>query len=1095
MLGKLFGSKKSSKDVQDEMSQLDEKKTPIVVSSDQPTTTNTTLPPTVPAALHHFHNDHFTAIVTNVNAGEKFSDKASTMLPLVEHKVIVHVTYPIVQVLSTMTFRNTNQKTIEGELVLPMPDGATLVGYAMEIDGKLVDAVPIEKEKAKEVFEAEVRAGNTVSIVEKVAQASNCFRTRVYPLPYNKDKTIQVKYQLVLNEKQVDNVVKGTAFVPVCYLDFASLRAESHVQFTLNETSLQGYETEISMGLSKLEEDKTPKQYFDTVWSSANNSKRAGLVNLKKSDLKENMTGFNLTITKKTGSANDILLACENGYFMTSIPVPALTQQLKNQTRIGDKIQVLWDCSLSASHQHNRNLQYLKSILGAVGAKSIELTQFSNDLISTQTFDNAEKVIEQAQKAIYDGGSNMLLLDKKLINDKVDYVVAFTDGVHTFGFEITPMCAFAKPVYFVNTASTVNASLLRHIATKSGGIYLDANELEDDELLDAIGKPVLSFAVADFEDKELEEVYPNEPVSLKEGEVFKLYGKFKKGTKSAKVAVSFRFGSTIYHVQEIELPASDMPDSEAAVVPLLWAQQKIESLSAFPHLFKDEIKKLGYDFRIVTENTSLIVLESLDQYLKHEITPPETLPSVKKQYNELKSKEEKDEKKRESEKIERIVNMWKERVNWHKKDFNIPKPTPKIAVPQSQSISMPIALDGCPPPGCPPSLSCSSMCPPPPMAESACMMMDECCSRSCCLSECCLEADECMKCCEEEEAPQRKEKSKKKSKSSASSGLRRREERECKEEKCDEKPEPSQPSVSGSIKVKAWTPDAAYTAAIANSSDQYKEYLTQRESYMSSPAFYLDVADLFLSAGKKVEGVRVLSNIAELELENVQLYRIVGYRLDQAEELELAEWVFEKVKQIRPDEPQSYRDLALVKERLGKYKESMELFNKVITGKWDMRFDEIEMTAATEMNHLLMNDESLPIVDKRLIHKMDMDVRISMAWDTNDVDIDLHVQEPGEYGEHAYFAHNRTRIGGYVSRDFRQGYGPEEYMLKKAQPGTYKATTNYFASHQQSLTGGTTVLCTFFTNYMRKNEQRQLSTIRLSTNKSDVVVCEIDIAE
>ena len=80
-----------------------------------------------------------------------------------------------------------------------------------------------------------------------------------------------------------------------------------------------------------------------------------------------------------------------------------------------------------------------------------------------------------------------------------------------------------------------------------------------------------------------------------------------------------------------------------------------------------------------------------------------------------------------------------------------------------------------------------------------------------------------------------------------------------------------------------------------------------------------------------------------------------------------------------------------------------------------------------------------------------------------------------------------------MSRDFRQGYGPEEYMIKKAPKGQYRATTNYYSSHTQTLTGGTTVLCTFFTNYMRPNEQRQMSTIRLATHRSDVVVCDIQI--
>lgn len=184
--------------------------------------------------------------------------------------------------------------------------------------------------------------------------------------------------------------------------------------------------------------------------------------------------------------------------------------------------------------------------------------------------------------------------------------------------------------------------------------------------------------------------------------------------------------------------------------------------------------------------------------------------------------------------------------------------------------------------------------------------------------------------------------------------------------------------IEGSITITPWTPNATYYEAITTAQDPYIEYLNQRKEYKDSPAFYLDVADYFLTKqGNKTLGVRILSNIVELELENVQLYRIVGYRLDQADELELAELIFEKVKKINSFEPQSFRDLALIKERLGKYEEAMQLFNKVIVGKWDERFSEIELTVALEMNHLLLKDPNLPIVDQSLIYNFDLDIRIS----------------------------------------------------------------------------------------------------------------------
>lgn len=106
-------------------------------------------------------------------------------------------------------------------------------------------------------------------------------------------------------------------------------------------------------------------------------------------------------------------------------------------------------------------------------------------------------------------------------------------------------------------------------------------------------------------------------------------------------------------------------------------------------------------------------------------------------------------------------------------------------------------------------------------------------------------------------------------------------------------------------------------------------------------------------------------------------------------------------------------------------------------------------------------------------------------------DVDMHVFEPT--GEHAYYQHNLTQMGGLVSRDFTQGYGPEEYVLKKALPGKYIVKAHYYGSSQQTISGACTVIVTVFTNYGREDENKQVLTLRLEQPSDDVVVGEITI--
>ena len=230
-----------------------------------------------------------------------------------------------------------------------------------------------------------------------------------------------------------------------------------------------------------------------------------------------------------------------------------------------------------------------------------------------------------------------------------------------------------------------------------------------------------------------------------------------------------------------------------------------------------------------------------------------------------------------------------------------------------------------------------------------------------------------------------------------------------------------------------------------------------------------------------------------------------AWRLGEAAELDRAVEVLERVRGLRPEDPQSHRDLALVLgDRMDRDRRAADglraarLLNDVILGEWS-RFDEIEVIALMELNRLLARLERLDsasvakvdFVDSRLRKLLDLDVRIVMSWDADNTDIDLHVIEPS--GEEAFYGHNLTTIGGHVSRDFTQGYGPEEYVLRRAMPGVYKIRCRYYGSSQQTLVGPATVAAVVITNFGRANERRQTLTLRLDKVKEMVDIGEVTI--
>lgn len=308
---------------------------------------------------------------------------------------------------------------------------------------------------------------------------------------------------------------------------------------------------------------------------------------------------------------------------------------------------------------------------------------------------------------------------------------------------------------------------------------------------------------------------------------------------------------------------------------------------------------------------------------------------------------------------------------------------------------------------------------------------------------------------------------------------------------------PQAGSGQATITVKAWDPATPYLSALkaAAKADRYKVYLEQRRKFAASPAFFVDCAEFFLREGDSALGLRVLTNLAELKLEEASLLRVLAWRLQQAGDLDRAVVILRKVQRLRPEEPQSYRDLALALAESGQTAEAMELFAKVVTGEWDGRFPEIEGIALEELNALVARTKSSAptSLDSRLIRNLDVDVRIVMSWDADATDVDLHVLEPS--GEEAAYNHNRTTIGGLVSHDFTQGYGPEEYLVRRAMSGPFKIFAHYYGSRQQTVIGPATVTATVFTDFGRPTQKKQVLALRLDKPHDRADIGEIQIGK
>lgn len=306
-------------------------------------------------------------------------------------------------------------------------------------------------------------------------------------------------------------------------------------------------------------------------------------------------------------------------------------------------------------------------------------------------------------------------------------------------------------------------------------------------------------------------------------------------------------------------------------------------------------------------------------------------------------------------------------------------------------------------------------------------------------------------------------------------------------------------STISTIALQAWVPDAPYMKRLqdADKAQLYRIYLDERAGYLSSSSFYMDAAGVFFERGLPELGLRVLSNLAEMNLENRQLLRLYAYRLLQAKRNELAIPVFERISELAPNEPQSWRDLGLALADNGQHQRAVNALWEVVSRPWNGRFAGVNIIALAELNAIAAQaaaaDKPLDMsrVDTRLRRNLPLAVRVVMAWDSDDTDIDMWVTDPN--GEKASYANRLTRQGGAMSPDATGGYGPEEFSLKNAKGGKYTVEAQFYGHRQQVLSGGTTVMVRITTGFGTPHARDEWTTLRLARGQETVHVAEVEV--
>ena len=938
-----------------------------------------------------------------------------------------------------MTFYNPNSRVMEGEFQFPLANGQQVSRFALDINGKLREGVVVDKTAGRKAFEEIVRRGVDPGLLEKTE--GNNFKARVYPMLAKGTRRVLIAFEQELHERDGQDYY----FLPItANTTLKNFKVRTEVVSRFVKADIQ----------NSLQLDF--KQARNSYISEVSQQNFALNQNIALTFPKiEKPQSISATKGNKTYCYGNIALA---------------TTQPKNRAT-PKEIGLLWDASHSASNRDRaKEFAFLDAYFKALKNVKVVLSSFNIRTDKTLSFEvkngNWQALKSHLESLQYDGATDGNAIN---FNLKADELLLFSDGIFNFGskeFSVKEVVKQAKtPITVVNASAVANTPKMQYLANASGGSFIDLTTLTTEQALKAA--QTVPFQLLDIEVKngKVAKIFPQKGTAISKGN-FTLAGELQ--TKEASLVLSFGYPKNVILQKEIHFVANpDASGSEFKLLRRIWAEKQIAQLER-EGAEQKQIDVVGREYGIVTEGNSLIVLETVEDYVRYRITPPEEL--AKEYYARLNSQAE-EKKERKKEILEDLIEQSNEQTEWwktvyplkdkktkNKKQLNVV--VDEITDNRAEIKDEVIA-----------SAEIAKMEASVPQAEVQAQARGISMRGISSVSED-TDRSELNEVVVRGYAPVMK-----RSLTGSVSVIATNDVR-------------VENTPMANIELNAYNPDTPYLKVMEYTEEAkaVETYYKLKKEYGTTPAFYADVADYFFKKGNREQAILVVSNLAELGLDDPQLLRMLGYKLSNYSAKKEAVQVFRKVAQLREEEPQSFRDLGLALAEDAQYNEAAKNLYRVVTNEWSSRFGDVQLVTLNDLNSLIARHQGIDVsyIDKRLLKKEPVDVRVVLSWDTDNCDMDLWVTDPKD--EKCYYQNTLTYLGGKISRDVTQGYGPEEFMLKKAENGKYKVQVDYFGTHSQKQLMPVSLRITFYTHFGTPQQKQEETTVRLSNTKEVIEV-------
>ena len=532
---------------------------------------------------------------------------------------------------------NTTNRRQEAELIVPVPDGAVVRGFAYDGPGGEITAEVLPKDEAKRIYRQLVAKIRDPALVEFVGY--NLIRSSVFPIEAKSKQKVRLTYEhlLEVDNNRIDYVLPRTESLAyaVPWEVTANIKAKRPISTV--------YSPSHKLDIKRVSDKQV------SVKIAAGAVKEPGPFRLSYLLEKNGVTASMFTYPdEKVGG----------GYFLLLAGLPAKPPKTNDNPAIKREVTLVIDRSGSMRNEKIEQVKEaaLQVIAGLEQGEAFNIIIY-NDTVERfsgkpviKTKENEDTARAYIKGITATGGTNIhdaLLeaLSQKPMEGTLPIVLFLTDGLPTVGqtseIAIRNVVIKSNPynrrVFTFGVGFDVNAPLLEKIAAESRAKAEFVLPKEDVEA--KIGKvfkrltgPILADVKLEVVKKNGEpavgrtrDIIPDRLPDMFEGDQLVLLGQYV-GEKPIVFQIS---GNYLGKVRTFKFTFDfDKADVRNGFVPRLWASRKIAELidairqmGADPAVSRhdpkvkeliDEIVRLSTEFGILTEYTAFLAREGTD---------------------------------------------------------------------------------------------------------------------------------------------------------------------------------------------------------------------------------------------------------------------------------------------------------------------------------------------------------------------------------------------------------------------------------------------------------------------------------------------------